>query len=91
MGTRGYGSPFPMEKFARVSGVEYLQQANDAILTCVQIETAEALKNVSSCMSDSYRPLRQFFLIQIFTNIFHLSPLIYTTSSFFPRRTLNVF
>ena len=29
-----------------VSGVEYLQQANDALLTIVQIETKEALENV---------------------------------------------
>ncbi|KAF2151237.1 HpcH/HpaI aldolase/citrate lyase family protein [Myriangium duriaei CBS 260.36] len=50
-GTRGFGSPFPMEKFytadkGSVKMTDYLQQANDSIVTVVQIETKEALENV---------------------------------------------
>ena len=50
-GSRGFGSPFPMEKFRTndsegVSQTEYLQQANEALITVVQIETKEALANV---------------------------------------------
>lgn len=48
MGRRGFGSPFAMEKFGGISQTDYLQQANDSLLTIVQIETEEALKNVSS-------------------------------------------
>lgn len=47
MGSRGFGSPFSMEKFGNISQVEYLQQANDALVVVVQIETKEALENVS--------------------------------------------
>ena len=46
-GNRGFGSPFPMEKFGGQTQTEYLQQANNALLTIVQIETQEALDNVS--------------------------------------------
>ena len=45
-GIRGFGSPFPMERFGGQTQTEYLQQANDALLTIVQIETKEALENV---------------------------------------------
>lgn len=49
-GTRGFGSPFPMEKFlgsgGEITTQDYLLQANDALLTVVQIETKEALANV---------------------------------------------
>ena len=45
-GQRGYGSPFPMGGFGVQSSTEYLQQANDGLLTIVQIETKEALQNV---------------------------------------------
>lgn len=45
-GTRGFGSPFPMGKFSNQSTVEYLQEANDALVTIAQIETKEALENV---------------------------------------------
>ena len=66
VGMRGYGSPFPMEKFhpahfgSGSSGItgsgsvnapsmtEYLQQANDALVTVVQIETLSALQNVDA-------------------------------------------
>jgi len=46
VGQRGFGSPFPMEKFGGQTSAEYLQQANDALVTVVQIETREALENV---------------------------------------------
>ena len=46
-GVRGFGSPFPHERFdPEMRATEYLQQANDSILTIVQIETKEALENV---------------------------------------------
>ncbi|TVY78256.1 2-dehydro-3,6-dideoxy-6-sulfogluconate aldolase [Lachnellula suecica] len=46
-GFRGFGSPFPAERFVPSMGAaEYLQQANDSILTIVQIETKEALECV---------------------------------------------
>ena len=45
-GTRGFGSPFPMERFGGPTMTEYLQQANDSLVTIVQIETKEALDNV---------------------------------------------
>lgn len=46
-GVRGFGSPFAQERFHPSLGAgDYLQQANDAILTMVQIETREALENV---------------------------------------------
>ncbi|RDW85791.1 hypothetical protein BP5796_04116 [Coleophoma crateriformis] len=46
-GQRGFGSPFPQERFHPSLGAsDYLAQANDAILTMVQIETKEALDNV---------------------------------------------
>lgn len=47
VGRRGFGSPFAMGSIGGVSGLEYLQEANDALLTIVQIETKEALENVS--------------------------------------------
>ena len=47
VGNRGFGSPFPMERFGNVTMTEYLQQANESILTIAQIETKEALDNVS--------------------------------------------
>jgi 4-hydroxy-2-oxoheptanedioate aldolase len=48
-GNRGFGSPFPQERFHPSLGAgDYLQQANDAILTMVQIETKEALDNVDA-------------------------------------------
>ncbi|KAI1098900.1 Pyruvate/Phosphoenolpyruvate kinase-like domain-containing protein [Jackrogersella minutella] len=46
-GQRGLGSPFAMERFNPVPTMtEYLQQANDSLLTMVQIETQEALDSV---------------------------------------------
>ncbi|KAH0360914.1 Phosphoenolpyruvate/pyruvate domain-containing protein, partial [Aureobasidium melanogenum] len=52
-GIRGFGSPFAMERFAPkggepVSAAEYLQQANDALVTIIQIETQSALDNVDA-------------------------------------------
>lgn len=50
LGTRGFGSPFPLERFysgaKAVSATDYLTQANDALVTIVQIETKEALASV---------------------------------------------
>lgn len=46
VGRRGFGSPFAMGSTGNVTGIEYLQQANEALLTIVQIETKEALENV---------------------------------------------
>ncbi|KAF7545825.1 hypothetical protein G7Z17_g8890 [Cylindrodendrum hubeiense] len=44
LGRRGFGSPIAPERFNPVpSFTEYLQQANDSLLTIVQIETKEAL------------------------------------------------
>ena len=48
LGQRGYGGPFAMGTFGNPSGLEYLQQANDALLTIIQIETKEALANVGA-------------------------------------------
>ncbi|MCJ1364587.1 hypothetical protein MMC16_003700 [Acarospora aff. strigata] len=48
VGQRGFGSPFPMERFGGQTSAEYLQQANDALVTVVQIETKEALENVDA-------------------------------------------
>ncbi|GKT54921.1 HpcH/HpaI aldolase/citrate lyase family protein [Colletotrichum tofieldiae] len=46
-GRRGFGSPLAMERFSPApSMTEYLQQANDSLLTMVQIETKEALESV---------------------------------------------
>ena len=53
-GQRGFGSPFPMEKFGIQTTTEYLYQANDALLTIVQIETKEALQNVGPGALDHY-------------------------------------
>ncbi|KAF5979379.1 2,4-dihydroxyhept-2-ene-1,7-dioic acid aldolase [Fusarium bulbicola] len=46
-GTRGFGSPYAMERFSPMPTMtEYLQQANSSLLTIVQIETQEALDNL---------------------------------------------
>ncbi|KAI1345719.1 HpcH/HpaI aldolase/citrate lyase family protein [Xylaria sp. FL0043] len=46
-GQRGLGSPFAMERFNPIPTMtEYLQQANESLLTIVQIETQEALDAV---------------------------------------------
>lgn len=46
-GKRGFGSPLSPERFKPVpTFTEYLQQANDTLLTMVQIETQEALDAV---------------------------------------------
>ncbi|KAE9982408.1 hypothetical protein EG328_010942 [Venturia inaequalis] len=48
-GTRGFGSPFPMEKFhPSLTTQDYLLQANTSLTTIVQIETKEALANVDA-------------------------------------------
>jgi 4-hydroxy-2-oxoheptanedioate aldolase len=48
LGIRGFGSPFAMEKFNVQSMTDYLQQANESLVTIVQIETKEALQNVDA-------------------------------------------
>lgn len=48
-GKRGFGSPFSMGAFdskGDLTGLQYMQNANDNLLTCVQIETREALAAV---------------------------------------------
>jgi hypothetical protein len=45
-----------MERFGGQTQTEYLQQANDALLTIVQIETKEALENVGAL---SFKRLRK--------------------------------
>lgn len=47
LGTRGFGSPIAVQNFhPEPTLTEYLQQANDSLLTMVQIETKEALDSV---------------------------------------------
>ncbi|KAL1599559.1 hypothetical protein SLS60_007362 [Paraconiothyrium brasiliense] len=46
-GTRGFGSPFSTQTFNNEDLPTYLQNANSALITIVQIETKEALKQVS--------------------------------------------
>ncbi|KAI0521422.1 Pyruvate/Phosphoenolpyruvate kinase-like domain-containing protein [Xylaria bambusicola] len=47
LGQRGLGSPFAMERFHPIPTMtEYLQHANQSLLTIVQIETQEALDAV---------------------------------------------
>jgi len=49
-GKRGFGSPFSMGAFdvkGDLSGFDYMKNANDHLLTIVQIETKEALDVVS--------------------------------------------
>ena len=46
-GVRGFGAPIVHESLNMESGREYLERANDNILVFVQIETKEALDNVS--------------------------------------------
>ncbi|KAF5541832.1 2 4-dihydroxyhept-2-ene-1 7-dioic acid aldolase [Fusarium mexicanum] len=47
MGNRGFGSPFSMDRFKPIpTSDEYLQQANDSLLTLFQIETKSALDNL---------------------------------------------
>lgn len=48
-GQRGFGSPFPMERFhPDLGSSDYLKQANEALITAVQIETKEGLENVEA-------------------------------------------
>lgn len=57
VGKRGFGSPFSMGAFdikGDLSGYDYMKNANDHLLTIVQIETKEALEVVSkSCRSNT--------------------------------------
>ena len=47
-GKRGFGSPFSTEKFGGITSAQYLQQANENLITIAQIETSEALRNVDA-------------------------------------------
>ena len=50
-GKRGFGSPFSMGAFdvkGDLSGLQYMQNANDNLLTIIQIETASALADVEN-------------------------------------------
>lgn len=60
LGKRGFGSPFSMGAFdvkGNLSGFDYMNNANDHLLTIVQIETKEALDAVSSSMWTLTHPL----------------------------------
>lgn len=47
MGRRGFGSPYSAKQFGpTISSLDYLNGANENILTMVQIETKEALEAV---------------------------------------------
>jgi 4-hydroxy-2-oxoheptanedioate aldolase len=51
VGQRGFGSPFSMGSFdvkGKLTGYEYMTNANDNLLTIVQIETKEAFENVEA-------------------------------------------
>lgn len=49
LGNRGFGSPFSPAVFdPRLTNTQYLQQANDALLTIIQIETLSALQNIDA-------------------------------------------
>jgi 4-hydroxy-2-oxoheptanedioate aldolase len=51
-GNRGFGSPIAMQNFSPAPTFsEYLQQANEGLLTMVQIETQEALDAVEEIAS----------------------------------------
>ncbi|KAJ5294692.1 hypothetical protein PENANT_c014G08606 [Penicillium antarcticum] len=48
-GKRGFGSPFPMERFGpNVTATQYLTEANANLLLAVQIETKEAFDDVDA-------------------------------------------
>ncbi|RMJ12432.1 hypothetical protein CDV36_007908 [Fusarium kuroshium] len=52
MGIRGFGSPYAMDRFNPMPTSDgYLQQANDSLLTLVQIETQSALDNLEEIAS----------------------------------------
>lgn len=46
VGVRGQGSAFPGFEFGLATPSEYVAQANDNVLTMVQIESVEGLRNV---------------------------------------------
>ena len=51
-GTRGYGNPFTQLAWGPgVSGVDYLNRANDAVVVLVQIETPDGYKNLEEILS----------------------------------------
>jgi 4-hydroxy-2-oxoheptanedioate aldolase len=61
VGKRGFGSPFSMGAFdikGDLSGFDYMKNANDHLLTIVQIETKEALDVVSKRCRPNMLPAR---------------------------------
>ena len=73
-GIRGFGSPFSMGAFAPgatkpPTSIDYLQQANDSLVTIIQIETREALENVEVIASTDGVDVRQNGSIGIVTAI----------------------
>ncbi|KAK0844043.1 hypothetical protein LTS02_015856 [Friedmanniomyces endolithicus] len=65
-GTRGLGSPFSMEKFhPDLTQVQYFQQANDATLVILQIETAEALKSVAEIAAIGHPVLKPEYDVEL--------------------------
>lgn len=60
MGQRGFGSPFPMANTGVSTAQKYLLQANNSLLTAVQIETNEALELVSTNLSSLSMPFRSY-------------------------------
>ena len=65
IGQRGFGSPFSMGMFdvqGAMTGLQYLQQANEALVTIVQIETKEALENVRTSSGQTTRQPLFLFL-----------------------------
>jgi len=49
-GERGAGGLLPHFSFGTISHIDYLKHANDQILIAIQIETAQAVKNIDSIL-----------------------------------------
>lgn len=83
LGIRGFGSPFSMGAFTAAGGnmptsIEYLKQANDSLLTIIQIETREALENVNAIAGTegvdvSARPMKEPVPYLLTRNRYYLS------------------
>lgn len=53
MGIRGQGSAFPCFEFGLATSTEYVAQANDKVLTMIQIESVAGLNNINEiCQVD---------------------------------------
>lgn len=65
-GKRGFGSPFSMGAFdskGDLTGLQYMQNANANLLTCVQIETASALADVETIAKIDGIDVREIFRV----------------------------